>query len=340
MPFAAGNVTGDLPATPYAWANDTVPATIFMAYPDANGAPSVLNRTLYNASYTVNFKFNDGVQNISLRHYKIGNSVKAQNSTFQPGGPHWPMAFALSNAETRSYLGFMEAIGNILTSSLYSTQRRGTRQAGDANVDDRTKVLQTNLAFTNELYPTFINYSTGVNRGPDELRPIKDVLEELVQNMTISMLNVPEFIGSAETEIQMAVTRYHNTYEYNWRQLCITYGAAVAVALIAISVGFYSLIITGTSYSNKFSTIVRIARDSSLAVFIGDEDRLGQDPLPEYIGRAKFAIDPDRLTEDKSGSGDSSSVRPRCRTATSRNSLVDRERSATNSRLLRSNDNP
>ena len=88
----------------------------------------------------------------------------------------------------------------------------------------------------------------------------------------------------------MTVITYHNTYSYNWKRLWLAYGAATLATLAMVAIGLTSLITTGTSYSNKFSTIIRGSRDETLDVLIGKEDRSGEDPLPPYISKIRFAI--------------------------------------------------
>jgi hypothetical protein len=66
---------------------------------------------------------------------------------------------------------------------------------------------------------------------------------------------------------------------------------AIFFALICVLLGVYALLRNGASYTNSFSTIVRVTRDPVLSSLIDDEgDLQGAEPVPKHIRRTKVQL--------------------------------------------------
>lgn len=76
-------------------------------------------------------------------------------------------------------------------------------------------------------------------------------------------------------------------YVYNSYKLWLTYGIALASSVIAVAMGLYSIASNNASYSNEFSTIVRVARHAISDPKLNTEDN-GSDPLAKSLAEAKF----------------------------------------------------
>ena len=57
-----------------------------------------------------------------------------------------------------------------------------------------------------------------------------------------------------------------------------------------------TLSLSGASYSNNFSTIVRVSRTAELSNEVKDDDRTGYDPLPTYLKHARLYISSETTT--------------------------------------------
>ena len=90
-------------------------------------------------------------------------------------------------------------------------------------------------------------------------------------------------------------------YVYTARRLWIAYALAASCATIAVALGLYTIVATGASYSNEFSTILRVSRHAHLEKEVSDGAADGRDPLPKYLAKATLTV----VKEDES---DSSSV--------------------------------
>lgn len=76
-------------------------------------------------------------------------------------------------------------------------------------------------------------------------------------------------------------------YVYNSYKLWLAYGIALASSVIAVAVGLYSMAANNASYSNEFSTIVRVARHAISDPKLDTEDN-GSDPLIKSLAEARF----------------------------------------------------
>ncbi|OBT77267.1 hypothetical protein VF21_04048 [Pseudogymnoascus sp. 05NY08] len=71
--------------------------------------------------------------------------------------------------------------------------------------------------------------------------------------------------------------------------LWIAYGIAILVVLIGAIVGLTSRIMSGGSYSSKFSTFMRVTQGAHLSTSVREKDLDGKDPLPEYISKGTIS---------------------------------------------------
>ncbi len=59
------------------------------------------------------------------------------------------------------------------------------------------------------------------------------------------------------------------------------------------------MIANDASFSNKFSTILRLSRGAQLSYQINQADLSGRDPLPAYANRVTVKFSPERAVETK-----------------------------------------
>lgn len=107
------------------------------------------------------------------------------------------------------------------------------------------------------------------------------------------------------------VTQYtaQTVYMYAERKLWAAYGTAILVTLTSVILGIISILTSGASYSNDFSTIFLNSRNAELSVEVDDIDKSGKDPLPKYLQKATVAMIGDRKnTQTISTSGANGAV--------------------------------
>ena len=99
-------------------------------------------------------------------------------------------------------------------------------------------------------------------------------------------------------QTNVTVQTYYNVYVYTARRLWIAYALAASCATIAVALGLYTIVATGASYSNEFSTILRVSRHAHLEKEVSDGAADGRDPLPKYLAKATLTV----VKEDESDS--------------------------------------
>jgi hypothetical protein len=96
--------------------------------------------------------------------------------------------------------------------------------------------------------------------------------------------------ASSPSRTEVTKITYRNVYIYTKYKLWLAYGAAIACASVAVSVGLYTIFSTGASYSSDFSTILRAARGAALSNEVDLSDANGKDPLPKYLAKTSIAV--------------------------------------------------
>jgi hypothetical protein len=246
----------------------------------------VINCSLRNASYGLAFNYTNSNQEVSVFQADVLNPVIAEVTAMRA-----TQDFALSSPDQKSYFAFMDMLGSILTGTLWLTPE-STVDTGLSSINavDHTRILETDLALTAEMRPLYSQFTSF--EPPRDASPpsLASSIEQLFQNMTLSILAEPGFLAPQSALTTVDIHRVYNAYSYNWRRLALAYGIAITSTFCAILVGCYTIVSTGFSYSNKFSTIVRVSRSEKLDVLIAPEDRRGHDPLPEHIAKTAFSI--------------------------------------------------
>ncbi|KAK4693726.1 hypothetical protein P7C71_g3725, partial [Lecanoromycetidae sp. Uapishka_2] len=130
--------------------------------------------------------------------------------------------------------------------------------------------------------------------------PFQQALEQLFQNITMSLMSAPELQPNTssiyypnKTKVQLATSE--NIYIYAAYKLWLAYGLAIgATALIALF-GMVAILANHASFSNKFSTILRLSRGAQLSYEINHADLGGQDPLPAYAKKTTVRFSQEQM---------------------------------------------
>lgn len=262
---------------------------------------------LLNATYRAVFEYRDGAQNITVT---LGDSSSA--SPVIPQRCLNGTALHEDSAKLISYQGISAAFNDLVLGSI--TLDTGGAIPGpvfNSNVGNTVLMETEDLAFV-------VNFK-GVNNTFDYLNTsrfparenqrigrrgsLKSALETLFQNITLSLLADEVLLANYSSpyapadKSDVTFNLFHNVYIYSAPTLWGAYGVAIFLTLIALTLGFWSLLLNQGSFTNDFSTVLRTSWAGHLdeEVRIGDRD--GRQPLPNYLSNARFW-----LGVDKSGS--------------------------------------
>ena len=79
----------------------------------------------------------------------------------------------------------------------------------------------------------------------------------------------------------------HNIYEYDSRNLIISYSVVILLTLLGIALGIFSFLDNGVAHSSAFSAIVATTRNPHLDI-MSEGHSLGALPFDEHASRVKL----------------------------------------------------
>ncbi|PPJ49634.1 hypothetical protein CBER1_02171 [Cercospora berteroae] len=131
---------------------------------------------------------------------------------------------------------------------------------------------------------------------------LKDAIEELFFNVTISMASSPMFTynitaPNAPENVAVTISKMGNIYSYSADKLWLAYGLAIGITIINVGFGLLAIFRTGASFTLNFSTIVRAAKNADVSLETDEQVLPGKDPLPKEWKRATFEIRPNAAYE-------------------------------------------
>ncbi|CAK1361801.1 hypothetical protein CB0940_02870 [Cercospora beticola] len=126
-------------------------------------------------------------------------------------------------------------------------------------------------------------------------RPLKVVMEEMYFNITLSMASNKNHQYNPDSPLAPPTTRitevlYGNVYSYSMDKLWLAYGIAIGISVLNLIVGFAALLRTGASFTDNFSTIIRIARNATIEADLYEEHLPGKDSLPKHMADAELRL--------------------------------------------------
>lgn len=293
-----------------------------------------LTCTLYNASYTTNFTCSNGQQNIELPKVERLNEVDYLDNMYTYSGSGDLTGIHNKTAmEIFSYQSIMAQFGSLLAGNINketyhvedTTRLKGSsRNIYSTNSSsirvDQTSVMTTELSNTNEfsalsraIYEdnhedSFSNFwrEQSIIQPNNTSIPLSDALEQLFQNITLSMMSSsvfqyalflsllfdhankslhyrPNYSMSDIPDVNVTMITYHNIYAYSQSILWTAYGTALAVSFLGVILGVTIFFVKHGSYSSKFSTIMRTTRTADISTGLNAEDVKGMDSTPGHI---------------------------------------------------------
>ncbi|GAD98482.1 hypothetical protein ACLA_046040 [Paecilomyces variotii No. 5] len=248
---------------------------------------TILQCDLYNTSYTTNFTFVNGVQNVNISLGGVLNYIpyldEPWNNWTGPTVATSPNMFP--SLQRFAYQSVMESFTRLLVGSIgYGFTSTADSLSGVYQTAPNTSILSTALSETPELL--FLNDGESTSVLNDQ--SLADAIEHMFQNITVSLMSLsqlrPDYSSPyAPSDTNVTITTTRNAYAYSRAILWITYGIAIFLTLVSILLGIVANRANQGSYSSNFSTIMRTTRNASLSSQIRLADCSGKDPLPKYI---------------------------------------------------------
>ncbi|KAL9601503.1 MAG: hypothetical protein Q9219_002455 [cf. Caloplaca sp. 3 TL-2023] len=138
-------------------------------------------------------------------------------------------------------------------------------------------------------------------------RPFQQALEELFRNITMSLMsasdlqpNVSSIYYPDKTEVKSSTRE--NIYIYAASKLWLAYGLSIGASALIALFGVAAIASNNASFSNRFSTILRLSRGAQLNYEINHQDMSGRDPLPAYAKKVTVRFPPEQVLGTRDGS--------------------------------------
>ncbi|KAF7543124.1 hypothetical protein G7Z17_g10997 [Cylindrodendrum hubeiense] len=263
---------------------------------------------LQNVSYSADFSFVNGAQDIKLETSEPLNSVDylsgyrsfiaTEDLTYDSNLTQ--ITLNQSAVENFSYQSVMDA---------FSTMLVGNVTIVNSTVGDRPSVqlnMRTNIAMTPLIKAKeMVNISQALSSVTSNLgnvewngksvyqqeltsRPVVDLMEEMFHNVTLSLMNEaalnPNYSSPyAPADIRVEKWTSQNVYAYSAETLWVTYGIAILATAASVLVGAVVVIASQATYTSQFSTFLRVSQNVYLSDEVALPDTSGKNPLPNYV---------------------------------------------------------
>ncbi len=103
-----------------------------------------------------------------------------------------------------------------------------------------------------------------------------------------------------KTKVQL--TTRENIYIYAVYKLWLAYGLAIGATAVIAMFGLAAIILNHASFSNRFSTILRLSRGAQLSTEINHAELCGRDPLPAYAEKAIVRFSQEQMSRTRNSS--------------------------------------
>ncbi|RSM02832.1 hypothetical protein CEP52_007730 [Fusarium oligoseptatum] len=296
---------------------------------------SVLRCHIHNSTYEARFNITNGNQDVKVKVKDVeekpldvitgvwASNPLSNNTECTPLNMDTECALEPSLLRHLSYQALMDAFSEILVGSLAIRRRKDDDSVvfhGNTSIQStvltNTPELQVlrNLTLLSKDWamlqieePKANEWAyKGLWNGPGEQRttPLREALEELFQNITISLMSSPllqpnKHSAFKPNDTEVAFSTMHPVYIYARNRLWLAYGLGIACSTLIVCIGMLAIYMNGASFSNTFSTLLRLGRGASLSSEIEKVDLDGRDPLPEYIKDMKIKFSKSSVQADE-----------------------------------------
>lgn len=238
-------------------------------YISSNDDDVLLTCHLHNATYDVQYTFENSEQSINVKSKSL-HELAPWNATVDTDFPNYASVV---------YTSMLWAFNNIAIGAGINDTTAGAINQG---------VLYYNGAVSVSILRDLIE-----GEMPLTTETAIDALETMFTNLTLSILSSSSLrlADDQAKTITASTWRSVNVWEYEPDDLYIAYGCALLATLLCVLWGFYLVFQHNhLSYSIKFSTFLRTTRRKELDGLVAAEDRKGNDPLPKDMKEIKLAF--------------------------------------------------
>ncbi|PHH90682.1 hypothetical protein CDD83_2938 [Cordyceps sp. RAO-2017] len=236
---------------------------------------------LYNTSFEIFVRFENGVQSIAPRSVQYLNPVQHLHPDYFSGVGMLSYKSGRNTRLTapslihRSFTDFL--VGNItISSDILSVDGTSLMRSGLAGCVEMANAMRYDAYSDNDYYPELCRNKT-----------LARAIEDLSRNLTYSFMAPTYNLSHHYATVPVTISSLRNFYAYDRSTLITTYLASLSVVLLWMGVGALALWRNGITSSASFSTILCTTRNPDLDTLARGHS-LGADPLPDDIAGVKL----------------------------------------------------
>ena len=293
---------------------------------------TMLQCQAYNASYNTKFGYLSREQHVTIKR-DIDNAqspLRVVDSVYGPSSVDTANCRVLNRSgescvfdqelvKKLAYQSVLDAFNQQVIGSIYAiieSVQGAQRPRSDTRIVSSTLMHSPELAHlrNRDTWGTFgsLQSTLAGTQGPvvdgldnviseDSSLPLQHALEEMFQNLTISLMSSEELRPNASSLLappmtRVTVLRYRNVYVYSAFKLRLSYGLAILLACLSILVGILGVFKNKGSYSGSFSTILPTSRFAHVTPDVREIDADGRGPSPEYLSHARVIFSRSSIT--------------------------------------------
>lgn len=233
-----------------------------------------------NESFSVTIAYINGTQQFTRREIEplekdnLSPFFPSQIENFTFGTSDIPQC----EAATASYISHFFALSGLLVGNLtvfpyYTFYDQGSARVGEQWSSISSNIISTALSGCDDIQNSpFKNLPNEIyfnNTFPTQPRICRNqtllrAIEDLANNITLSYLSSSVLSSPEEKNRSIETSNTVNVYEYNPRNLVLSYGVGFLFTVIAAVIGLYAMIDNGVSHSSDFSAIIATTRNPEL----------------------------------------------------------------------------
>ncbi|KAI1105745.1 hypothetical protein F4804DRAFT_330996 [Jackrogersella minutella] len=279
---------------------------------------------LYNTSYNVNIRYDNGIQSIKENSVEYLEAQEwdgdsGMNSGFLNNGSCAPDPEANNATICPTYYMTHYIFGDFLAGRILTNAigellyQKGDTMLGAGSAP----VFQSGLMDCPEIWnATDFHEATQLTSTFQTFNRCRGgtlaaAIEDLSRNFTYSLMTYRNWQNVATTMAPVTVSSSRNFYSYNQQTLLASYLASIIVTLGCIIIGYMALRSNGYTGSTAFSSVLLTTRNPDLDR-LAENNTLGQKPLLESIRDTKlrFGMIRTRECETQPGFGLDGTVTP------------------------------
>ena len=256
---------------------------------------TLIKYQLYQASYLAKFRSVNTQQSINI----VTKSLRPMKKIIKHFTEHCRPSHSPKSNAIINYVTMMTLMGQIVAG-------RFTNPDLEASQLNRLpkSFLDSRLTYTSDFddikflertarkdWPGVKPYLNGKRvRMGDHTVTLAEGLEELFENITLSMFAYPQITNSTQRMANVTSWTPVNRYEYSWQDLVSSYGCGLLATAVVVLYACFVVADNKASHQTRPSTYLRTMHPLDMDFIAHNASHDGAEPLPRLVAATKLRL--------------------------------------------------